>query len=293
MEDDTMDYILTTDSITKRYGKHEALRGVSVKVPKGSIYGLIGKNGAGKTTLMRIITGLQEQNKGTVDIKCPHVGALIDTPAYYSTLNAYENLKIQFMNLGLTSYDDIPKIIDLVGLDIAGKKPVMSYSFGMRQRLGLAIALCGFPDLIILDEPVNGLDPQGIISIRELILKVNKERGTTFVISSHLLDELAKIATDFAFIEKGEIIKQISADDMHDASGRTVRARVSDTSALCKTLDDNGLEYEITGDDELTIKGDITLAELNKITASAGCELIEFNFVDTSLEGYFINLLEG
>ena len=288
-----MDLILTTDSLVKRYGKHEALKDVSIRVPKGSIFGLIGKNGAGKTTLMRIISGLQEQNKGTVDIKCPAIGALIDTPAYYRTSNAYENLKIQFMNLGLTSYEDIPKIINMVGLDIAGKKPVMSYSFGMRQRLGLAIALCGFPDLVILDEPVNGLDPQGIVSIRELILKINKERGTTFIISSHLLDELAKIATDFAFIDNGSIIKQISAEEMHNNSGRTVRARVTDTSALCKELDDSGLEYEITGDDELTIKGDITLSELNKLTTAAGCELIEFNFVDTSLEGYFINLLEG
>ena len=208
-------------------------------------------------------------------------------------MNAYDNLKIQFMSLGLTSYDDIPKIISMVGLDIAGKKPVMSYSFGMRQRLGLAIALCGFPDLVILDEPVNGLDPQGIVSIRELILKISKERGTTFIISSHLLDELARIATDYAFIDNGVIIKQISAEEMHSNSGRTVRARVTDTSVLCKTLDDNNLEYEITGDDELTIKGDITLSELNKLTAEAGCELIEFNYVDTSLEGYFINLLEG
>lgn len=288
-----MDYILTTDSLVKRYGKHEALKDVSIKVPKGSIFGLIGKNGAGKTTLMRIISGLQEQNKGTVDIKCPVIGALIDTPAYYRTSNAYENLKIQFMNLGLTSYEDIPEIINMVGLDIAGKKPVMSYSFGMRQRLGLAIALCGFPDLVILDEPVNGLDPQGIISIRELILKMNKERGTTFIISSHLLDELAKIATDFAFIDNGTIIKQISAEQMHNNSGRTVRARVTDPSSLCRELDDKGLEYDIAGDDELTIKGNITLSELNELTKAAGCELIEFNFVDTSLEGYFINLLEG
>lgn len=288
-----MDYILTTDLLVKRYGKHEALKDVSIKVPKGSIFGLIGKNGAGKTTLMRIISGLQEQNKGTVDIKCPVIGALIDTPAYYRTLNAYDNLKIQFMNLGLTSYDDIPKIIEMVGLDIAGKKPVMSYSFGMRQRLGLAIALCGFPDLVILDEPVNGLDPQGIVSIRELILKISKERGTTFIISSHLLDELARIATDYAFIDNGVIIKQIRSEEMHSGSGRTVRAHVTDTSALCKTLDDNNLEYEITGDDELTITGDITLSELNMLTSEAGCELIEFNYVDTSLEGYFINLLEG
>ena len=149
-----MDYILTTDTLTKRYKKHEALKDASIKVPKGSIFGLIGKNGAGKTTLMRIVTGLQQQNKGTFRIECPHIGALIDTPAYYRTLNAYENLKIQYMNLGLTSDETIPEIIDLVGLDIAGKKPVASYSFGMRQRLGLAIALCGFPDLVILDEPI-------------------------------------------------------------------------------------------------------------------------------------------
>ena len=294
MEVFTMDYILTTDTLTKRYRKHEALKDVSISVPKGSIYGLIGKNGAGKTTLMRVVTGLQEQNKGTFRIECPNIGALIDTPAYYRTLNAYENIKIQYMNLGLTSYDTIPEIIDLVGLDIAGKKPVASYSFGMRQRLGLAIALCGFPDLVILDEPVNGLDPQGIIVIRELILKLNKERGMTFIISSHLLDELAKVATDFAFIDEGKIIKQISAAELHDTkNGKTVNTRVSDTSALCRILDDKGFEYEIKGENELTIRGDITLTLMNELTKEAGCELLEFGFADTSLEGYFINLLEG
>lgn len=293
MEVVTMDYILTTDSLTKRYRKHEALKDVSIKVPKGSIFGLIGKNGAGKTTLMRIVTGLQEQNKGTYNIACPVTGALIDMPAYYRTLNAYENLKIQYMNLGLTSYETIPEIIDLVGLDIAGKKPVMSYSFGMRQRLGLAIALCGFPDLMILDEPINGLDPQGIVVFRELILKLNKERGITFIISSHLLDELAKVATDFAFIDEGKIIKQIRADELHNNPGKAVIARVSDTSSLCNLLDGKGLSYEIKGDNELSIKGDITLTAMNELTKEAGCELLEFNYADTSLEGYFINLLEG
>ena len=293
MEVGTMDYILTTDSLTKRYRKHEALKDVSIKVPKGSIFGLIGKNGAGKTTLMRIVTGLQEQNKGTYNISCPVTGALIDMPAYYRTLNAYENLKIQYMNLGLTSYETIPEIIDLVGLDIAGKKPVMSYSFGMRQRLGLAIALCGFPDLMILDEPINGLDPQGIVVFRELILKLNKERGITFIISSHLLDELAKVATDFAFIDDGKIIKQIRADELHNNPGKAVIARVSDASSLCNLLDGKGLSYEIKGDNELSIKGDITLTAMNELTKEAGCELLEFNYADTSLEGYFINLLEG
>jgi ABC-2 type transport system ATP-binding protein len=293
MEVETMDYILTTDSLTKRYKKHEALKDVSINVPKGSIFGLIGKNGAGKTTLMRIVTGLQEQNKGKYNISCPVIGALIDTPAYYRTLNAYENLKIQYMNLGLTSYETIPEIINLVGLEIAGKKPVMSYSFGMRQRLGLAIALCGYPDLIILDEPINGLDPQGIVVIRELILKLNKERGMTFIISSHLLDELAKVATDFAFIDDGKIIKQISANELHNNTGKTVNAKVSDTSALCRLLDDKGLKYEIKGNNSLTVMGDITLTAMNELTEEAGCELLEFNYADTSLEGYFINLLEG
>ena len=288
-----MEYILTTDSLTKKYKKHEALKDVSINVPKGSIFGLIGKNGAGKTTLMRIVSGLQEQNKGTFKIACPVIGALIDTPAYYRTLNAYENLKIQYMNLGLTSYETIPEIINLVGLEIAGKKPVMSYSFGMRQRLGLAIALCGFPDLIILDEPINGLDPQGIVVIRELILKLNKERGMTFIISSHLLDELAKVATDFAFIDEGKIIKQIRAEELHADSGKTINAKVSDASVLCKLLDDKGFAYEIKGDNQLVVKGEITLTAMNELAEEAGCELLEFNYADTSLEGYFINLLEG
>ncbi|SCW41521.1 ABC-2 type transport system ATP-binding protein [Ruminococcaceae bacterium YRB3002] len=290
---DSDNFILTLNDISKSYGKHEALKDVTVKVPKGSIFGLIGKNGAGKTTIMRIIAGLQEANKGTVSIACPYIGALIDTPAYYSTMNAYENLKIQFINLGLTSYGDIPDIINMVGLDIAGRKPVMSYSFGMRQRLGLGIALCGNPDLVILDEPINGLDPQGIVAIRELILKINRERGTTFIISSHLLDELAKIATHYAFIDNGQIIRQISAEEMHSKAGRMIRARVTNAEAFCRILDDNGLKYELSGDSEFTIDGEITLAKLDSLTQGAGCELLEFNYVDTSLEGYFIDLLEG
>ena len=163
----------------------------------------------------------------------------------------------------------------------------------MRQRLGLAIALCGFPDLVILDEPINGLDPQGIVVIRELILKLNKERGMTFIISSHLLDELAKVATDFAFIDQGKIIKQIRAEELHNNSEKTANVRVSDTAALCSQLDERGFAYEIKDDNALTIKVDITLTLMNELTDKAGCELLEFGFADTSLEGYFINLLEG
>ena len=225
-----METVLKVNGITKRYSGFTALNELYMNVPKGSIYGFVGKNGAGKTTLIRVITGLQKADSGDYEIfgvssgskdiikAGKRMGAIVETPALFTGLTAVDNMKQQYLNLGLPSYDGIDELLKLVGLGDTGKKKVKNFSLGMRQRLGIAVALCGKPDLLILDEPINGLDPQGIVEMRELILKLNRENGVTILISSHLLDELSRLATHYGFIDGGKIIKEMSAAELEAAS---------------------------------------------------------------------------
>ena len=208
-----MENILTTNELKKTYGKFNALNGLSMNVPKGAIYGFVGKNGAGKTTLIRLICGLQFATDGEftlygkssrgADISKARrrMGAVVETPSIYLDMTAADNLKQQYRVIGIPSFEGIPELLKLVGLGDTGKKKARHFSLGMKQRLGIAVALCGNPDFLLLDEPINGLDPQGIIEIRELILKLNRERGITVLISSHILDELSRLATHYGFID--------------------------------------------------------------------------------------------
>lgn len=218
-----MEYILETHALTKRYGECKVLNGLDMHVPKGSIYGFVGKNGAGKTTLIRIICGLQKPASGGYSLYGQQygqksiadarrrIGAVVETPSIYLDMTARDNIRIQYRILGVPSENAIDGLLKLVGLSDTGNKKAKNFSLGMRQRLGIAVALAGDPDFLILDEPVNGLDPQGIIETRELILKLNREMGITVLVSSHILDELSKIATHFGFIDGGAIVKEISA----------------------------------------------------------------------------------
>ncbi|MCI9549764.1 MAG: ATP-binding cassette domain-containing protein, partial [Oscillospiraceae bacterium] len=210
-----MEYVLTTQGLSKHYKDFKALDDLSMHVPKGAIYGFVGRNGAGKTTLIRLICGLQSPTAGTYalygvdsrDKGLPRVrrrmGAVVETPSIYLDLTARDNLREQLRVLGVPSDDGIPQLLKLVGLEDTGNKKARNFSLGMKQRLGIAVALAGDPDFLVLDEPVNGLDPQGIIDIRELILKLNRERNITVLISSHILDELSKLATHYGFIDGG------------------------------------------------------------------------------------------
>jgi ABC-2 type transport system ATP-binding protein len=215
-----MEYVLQTKSLTKQYKSFQALSGLSMHVPKGAIYGFVGKNGAGKTTLIRLICGLQEPTSGDYSLygidsrdkaitkSRRRMGAVVETPSIYLDMTAEENLKQQYLILGLPSYEGIPELLKLVGLNNTGRKKAKHFSLGMKQRLGIAVALCGDPDFLVLDEPVNGLDPQGIVEIRELILKLNRERQITVLISSHILDELSKLATHYGIIDGGHMVKE-------------------------------------------------------------------------------------
>ena len=255
-----MEYILTAESLGKQYRHFKALDSFSIHVPKGSIYGFVGKNGAGKTTFIRLICGLQEPTSGSYTLygakntdpsitkSRRRMGAVVETPSIYLDMTAEDNLKEQYRIIGLPSFDDIPELLRLVGLENTGKKKAKNFSLGMKQRLGIAIALAGSPDFLILDEPVNGLDPQGIIEMRELILKLNQERQITFLISSHILDELSRLATHYGFIDSGHMVKELSARELDAACRKCIRVQVSDIHALTRVLDEMDIEYNIFSD---------------------------------------------
>lgn len=300
-----MDYILRTNDLYKSYRGFKALNGLSMNVPKGSIYGFVGKNGAGKTTLIRLICGLQNPTSGDYSLygrklsskniakSRRKMGAVVETPSIYTNMTAEDNLKQQYRILGLPSYDGIENILKLVGLENTGKKKAKNFSLGMRQRLGIAVALAGNPDFLVLDEPVNGLDPQGIIEIRELILKLNREKQITVLISSHILDELSKLATHYGFIDGGRIVKEISAEELEAACRKCVRAEVSDIKALSKVLDEMGADYRIISDTEADIYEKIGVSKLSSALEKENCEIISMKEHDESLESYYVNLVGG
>lgn len=298
-----MDYVLTTDALCKSYKHFKALSGLSMHVPKGAIYGFIGKNGAGKTTLMRLICGLQKATSGEYmlygvkstqkDIvkSRKRMGAIVETPSIYLDMTAEENMKAQYRILGLPSFTGIPELLKLVGLEDAGKKKAKNFSLGMRQRLGIAVALAGDPDFLILDEPMNGLDPQGIIEIRELILKLNRERQITILISSHILDELSRLATHYGFIDNGHMVKELDAEALKAAYRKCVRIEVSDSRALGRILDTMGMEYTILSDTQADIFAEVNVTELVLALEKENCKVLSLHERDESLEGYYMNLL--
>lgn len=300
-----MDYVLTTDTLCKQYGQFKALDGLNMHVPKGSIYGFVGKNGAGKTTLIRLICGLQRPTAGSyrlygkesgspeITSSRRRMGAVVEAPAIYGEMTAEDNLKMQYRVLGLPSEEGIQELLRLVGLEDTGKKKARQFSLGMRQRLGIAMALAGDPDFLVLDEPINGLDPQGIIEIRELILKLNRERQITMLISSHILDELARLATWYGFIDRGRIVKEISAEDLEAACRKCLRVEVSDTQALARVLDAARVEYELLSETTADIYARLNVSRLVASLEEQGCELINVQERDESLESYYLNLVGG
>lgn len=300
-----MEYILQTNSLTKKYKNFQALNGLSMHVPKGSIYGFVGKNGAGKTTLIRLICGLQEPTSGDFSLydiqnnsrnivkSRRRMGAVVETPSIYMDMTAEENLKQQYLILGLPSYDGIQELLKLVGLENTGKKKAKNFSLGMKQRLGIAIALAGDPDFLVLDEPVNGLDPQGIVEMRELLLKLNRERQITILISSHILDELSRLATHYGIIDQGRMVKELSAEDLETFCRKCVRMEVTDTKALTRVLDTMKLDYKIISSTTADVFAKVNVTQIVTALAKANCEVLSMHERDESLESYYISLVGG
>ena len=300
-----MDYVLKTNSLCKHYKNFKALGGLTMHVPKGSIYGFVGRNGAGKTTLIRMICGIQFPTGGNFELygvkntdkKISDIrrkmGAVIETPSIIPYLNARENLKMQYDIMGMPDYKGIDELLDLVGLKNTGKKLAKNFSLGMRQRLGIAVALCGNPDLLVLDEPINGLDPQGIIDVRELILKLNREKKITIIISSHILDELSKIATHYGFINDGRIVREMSAEELEQECRKCMRINVTDTTVLARVLDTMKLDYKIIDNEIADIYGSPNITDLALSLWDEKCKIITVSEHDENLESFFISLVGG
>ncbi len=300
-----MDDILTASGLWKSYRGFHALSGLNMRVPRGAIYGLVGRNGAGKTTLIRLICGLQAPTSGRYTLfGLDHsgkeiaavrrrMGAVVESPSIYLDLSAANNIKQQYRVMGIPSDAGTGELLELVGLSNTGRKRVRHFSLGMRQRLGIAMALAGAPDFLVLDEPVNGLDPQGIIETRELILKLNRERQITVLISSHILDELSRLATHYGFIDGGRMVKEVSAQELEAACRKCLRVEVTDTRVLARVLDGMGIAYKILTEGKADLFAQPVISKLSAALAVEGCELLCAQERDESLESYFINLVGG
>lgn len=300
-----MEYVLTADCLCKQYKHFKALDQLSMHVPKGAIYGFVGKNGAGKTTLIRLICGLQDPTSGEYSLYGEknsgkgigrmrrRMGSIVETPSIYLDMTARENLQEQYRILGLPSDRGMDDLLQLVGLADTRNKKAKNFSLGMRQRLGIAVALAGSPDFLVLDEPVNGMDPQGIVEIRELILKLNREYQITVLISSHILDELSRLATHYGFIDNGRMLKEISAEELEAACRKCLRLTVTDLKVFSRALDSMGLEYSVCSEREADVFGEVEITALVTALADAGCRVTTLHEHDESLESYYISLVGG
>ncbi len=302
-----MGTVLSTKTLCKRYKKQLAVNSVDMHIDRGDIYGFVGENGSGKTTVIRLITGLIFPQSGSfalfgVDHRSSEigkarsrVGAIVESPSIYMNMSAYDNLKTQCAICGVDDDGKIRSVLKDVGLEAlySEKKHASNFSLGMRQRLGIAMALLGDPEFLILDEPMNGLDPAGIVDIRELILKLNRERGITFLISSHILTELSLIATKYGIISKGKLIKEITAEQLHRECTKTTLISADDPQKLAevvKSAVSNPCEYIADG---VKLLGDLDLNALLSAILAAGIRILNINCSETSFEDYYLSMIGG
>lgn len=300
------EYVMRTNNITKSYGSHKILDNVNMNIKKGDIYGFIGKNGAGKTTMIRVITGLVIPNNGQVELfnnsgdkniiksRC-RIGALIESPNLYLNMTAKENLELVRIQRGIPGTRCIDEVLNLVGLKDVEKKKIKNFSLGMKQRLGIAIALLGDPEFLILDEPINGLDPIGIKEIRELLLKLNKQRGITILISSHILSELTQISNRYGFINDGKMMEEITDSELLRKCRNYLNLKVSNTSMVSIILENQvGVkDYEVFEDNTIRIYDDFDSEKITLCLAAHNIGVKEIVQMGESLEDYFTDLIGG
>lgn len=299
-----MEYVLQTNALTKIYGKSKVVNEVSMHVEKGSIYGFIGKNGAGKTTFMRMAAGLAAPSAGSMTLfgsenleqQRIRIGTLIESPGIYPNMTARENLTVIRTALGITDKKRVDEMLALVGLSDAGKKKVKNFSMGMKQRMGIAISLLRNPDFLILDEPINGLDPAGIKEIRELLIKLNREKEITILISSHILGELSKLATHYGIIKDGVLIEEFDAQELETRCRRCHKLTVDNAEGAARVLEEQLQiqNYDIPEPGMIRIFERLErTAETNRILIENGVALRESYLAGQDLEGYFMQLLGG
>ena len=299
--------VLKTYNITKKYGEQLAVDNVNMTIKKDDIYGFIGQNGAGKTTLIRLITGLIHKSGGEIELLGANeenelnkartmVGSLIETPSFYTNMTARENLEVSRLVRNIPGKKCIDEVLELVGLKDVEKKKVKNFSLGMRQRLGIANALMGNPKLLILDEPINGLDPMGIVEIRELLKKINKEKDMTILISSHILSELSELATTYGIISNGKLIEEITAKQLSEKCRQYIDLRVDDTARAVILLErELGIsDYEVLEDSNIKVFSNLdNVGEINSLLSRSGIIVESISVKGENLEEYFMNKVGG
>lgn len=301
------DVILKTYNITKKYGNQIAVNNVNMTIKKGEIYGFIGQNGAGKTTLIRLITGLIHKTNGDIELLGASsenelnkartmIGSLIETPSFYNNMTARENLEVSRRIRNIPGNKCVDEVLELVGLKNIEKKKVKNFSLGMKQRLGIANAIMGNPRLLILDEPINGLDPMGIVEIRELLKKINKEKDMTILISSHILSELSELATTYGIISNGKLIEEITSQELKEKCRKYIDLKVDDTSRAVIILERKlGIDdYQVLSNKKIKVFSNLdNVGEVNSILSNSGIIVESIGVKGENLEEYFMNVIGG
>ncbi|MBE6069558.1 MAG: ABC transporter ATP-binding protein [Clostridium lundense] len=301
------EYVLRTNNLSKKYKEDFALNNVNLEIKKGEIYGFIGQNGAGKTTLLRIVTGLSFPTKGNVELfgegsekgliqSIKRIGAVIENPALFPNMSAYENLELHRLQKGIPNKKCIDKTLELVGLQSTGRKKAMNFSLGMKQRLGIAIALLSDPEFLILDEPTNGLDPMGIVELRELIKRLNREKEMTVLISSHILSELHQVATRYGIIHKGKLLEQITSAELNEKCRQYLRIKVDNPSKGVTVLEAElgATDFEVMPDGTIKLYSHLNDIQKVSMAITKNNLIIEhFSQMGDDLESYFTKLVGG
>ncbi|MDE7425227.1 MAG: ATP-binding cassette domain-containing protein [Lachnospiraceae bacterium] len=299
--------VLEIENLSKIYKSQPALNHVNLQLKQGRIYGLIGKNGAGKTTLMRMVAGLAFPTEGSMKLfgkssrkeleaAGKRIGALIEAPALVAGMTAKENMHLQCLMRGFPNYEAEDEFLELVGLNSVGKKKVRNFSLGMKQRLGIAATLMGNPELLMLDEPINGLDPQGVIEIRNLLKKLSKYENKTILISSHNLPELYQTATDYIIIHEGEIKEIISHEELDERCKSYISLESTDTNQLTRVLEEKlkTSNFKVISDYSVKLYDLLDERErIGRVLYENGVIITQFAEVRTSLEEYFMSVIGG
>ena len=297
--------LLQTTGLTKRFGHHKAADNVNIHVKRGAIYGFIGRNGAGKTTCLKMISGLMTPTSGEIELfgykgkdieqVRSRVGCLIEAPGIYGNMTAYQNMKLKCQVFGIKKDSYINEILENVGLADVGNKKTKHFSLGMKQRLGIGLALVGEPDLLVLDEPINGLDPQGIVEVRDIIQRLCDERNMTIIISSHILEELSKIATDYGIIHNGTLLQELSREELMKRCRERLEIDMDDPKEAVPVLDNMGIHnYQVVDKNHIQIFERLNdSATINMELAKAGLMVRSIAVNSEKLESYYLKLTGG